>query len=39
MIKIMRYKDVPNEEKVLIDVKGICNIEELRASGMRWWRL
>ncbi len=33
------YKDVPNEEKVLIDVKGIFNIEDLKNTGMRWWRL
>ena len=33
------YKDVPPEEKVLIDVKGLYNINDLRASGMSWWRL
>ena len=33
------FKAVPDEEKVLIDVKGLYKIEELRASGMRWWRL
>ena len=33
------FKDVPNEEKVLIDVKGIYRVEDLRASGMQWWRL
>lgn len=33
------FKDVPAEEKVLIDVKGIYNIKDLNASGMRWWRL
>lgn len=26
-------------EKVLIDVKGLYKIEDLKASGMRWWRL
>ena len=35
----MFYKDVPEEEKVLIDVKGLYRIDDLRASGMRWWRL
>ena len=33
------FKDVPDEEKVLIDVKGLYRIEELKASGMKWWRL
>lgn len=33
------FKSVPNEEKVLIDVKGIYSIKELSASGLRWWRL
>ena len=28
-----------NEEKVLVDVKSILNISDLRASGMRFWRL
>ena len=26
-------------EQVLIDVKGLYKVDELRASGMRWWRL
>ena len=33
------FKDVPDEEKVLIDVKGLYTVEELKASGMKWWRL
>lgn len=33
------YKKVPNQEKVLIDVKGIYNIKDLNASDMLWWRL
>ncbi len=33
------FKNVPDEEKVLIDVKGIYRIEDLRTSGMKWWRL
>ena len=28
-----------DEEKVLVDVKGIYNIDDLKASGMKWWRL
>ena len=33
------FKNVPDEEKVLIDVKGLYRIEDLNASGMQWWRL
>lgn len=33
------YKNMPDEQKVLIDVKGIFKIEDLKASGMLWWRL
>ena len=33
------FGDVPDDEKVLIDVKGLYSIQELEASGMRWWRL
>ncbi len=33
------YKAVPDEEKVLIDVKGLYKIDDLKASGMQWWRL
>lgn len=33
------YKQVPNDEKVLIDVKGLYEINELKISGYRWWRL
>lgn len=33
------FKDVPDENKVLIDVKGLYPVEDLKASGMRWWRL
>lgn len=33
------YKSVPDDKRVLIDVKGIYKSEELRASGMRFWRL
>lgn len=27
------------EENVLIDVKGLFGVDELKASGMKWWRL
>jgi UDP-N-acetyl-D-galactosamine dehydrogenase len=33
------YKDGPDEEKVIIDVKGIYDITSLKSSGMQWWRL
>jgi UDP-N-acetyl-D-galactosamine dehydrogenase len=33
------FKSTPDEEKVLIDVKGLYKIEDLKASGMQWWRL
>lgn len=33
------FKDVPDEEKVLIDVKSLYRLDELKASGMRYWRL
>ena len=33
------FKVGDDAEKVLIDVKGLYNVAELKASGMRWWRL
>ena len=33
------FKDCPDGEKVVIDVKGIYPIDELKVSGMQWWRL
>ncbi len=33
------YKDVPNENKVLIDVKGILNRKEYEEAGYKYWRL
>jgi UDP-N-acetyl-D-galactosamine dehydrogenase len=33
------YRETPDEEKVLIDVKGLYKVEDLKASGMQWWRL
>ena len=33
------YRKCPDEEKVLIDVKGLYSIEDLNASGIQWWRL
>ena len=33
------YKKTEKEKMVIIDVKGLYKIEELKASGMMWWRL
>lgn len=33
------FRAVPDDEKVLLDVKGLYRVEELKASDMRYWRL
>ena len=33
------YKPCQDHEKVLLDVKGLFNVSELNASGMKYWRL
>ena len=33
------YKDCVDSEKVLIDVKGLYKVSDLKKSGMRYWRL
>ena len=33
------FKDTADEEKVIIDVKSLYRMDELKASGMRFWRL
>ena len=33
------FKAAPDDEKVLIDVKGLYAIDDLKASGVRYWRL
>lgn len=38
-IKALFRKNSADNEKVLIDVKGLYKIAELKTSGMRWWRL
>lgn len=38
-IKGLFKQNVPDEEKVLIDVKSLYRMDELKASGMRFWRL
>ncbi len=34
-----KFKEVPDDEKVLFDVKSLYRMDELKASGMRFWRL
>jgi UDP-N-acetyl-D-galactosamine dehydrogenase len=34
-----RFRAGSNSEKVLIDVKGLYPISQLKDSGMRYWRL
>lgn len=38
-LKSMFKSNEKDEEKVLIDVKGLYRMDELLASGMRFWRL
>ena len=33
------YKNCKDEEKVLVDVKGIYKVSELKQSGLKYWRL
>ena len=33
------FAEKPDDEKVLIDVKGLYSVKDLEASGMRYWRL
>lgn len=38
-IKALFRQDIPDEEKVLLDVKSLYRMDELKASGMKFWRL
>ena len=38
-IKQYFRKDIPDDEKVFLDVKSLYRIDELKASGVRFWRL
>ena len=38
-LKTLFKDELPDEEKVLIDVKSLYRMDELKASGMRFWRL
>ncbi len=33
------FKDSADDEKVLVDVKGIFKVDDLKKAGMQWWRL
>ena len=33
------YKECADEEKVLLDVKGLYKVSDLETSGMKYWRL
>lgn len=33
------FKECSDDEKVLVDVKGLYKVSDLNASGMKWWRL
>lgn len=33
------FKECPNNEKVLLDVKGLYSIQTLKDSGIKYWRL
>lgn len=38
-LKSLFKPELPDSEKVLIDVKSLYRMDELKASGMRFWRL
>ena len=38
-LKTFFKEDLQDEEKVLVDVKSLYRMDELKASGMRFWRL
>lgn len=38
-IKELFKTDAADEEKVLVDIKSLYRMDELKASGMRFWRL
>ena len=33
------FKDGEDDKKVLLDVKGLYKVDDLKKSGMRYWRL
>lgn len=41
MMQLKKFfkNELPDEEKVLLDVKSLYRMDELKASGMRFWRM
>ena len=33
------YKECPDDEKIILDIKGLYKISDLKKSGLRYWRL
>ena len=33
------FKNMDNDKKVLVDVKGLYKVEDLKMNGMKYWRL
>ena len=38
-LKKLFDQNLPDSEKILVDVKSLYRLDELNASGMRYWRL
>ena len=38
-LKALFKEELPDNEKILLDVKSLYRMDELNASGMRYWRL
>lgn len=38
-LKELFKPELTDEEKVLVDVKSLYRMDELKASGLRFWRL
>ena len=38
-IKALFKNNIPDDQKILIDVKGLYSVADLKASGMTYWRL
>ena len=38
-LKELFRNELPNNERVLLDVKSLYRLDELKASGMKYWRL
>ena len=38
-LKKLFKEELKDDEKVLIDVKSLYRMDELKASGMKFWRL